>query len=91
MAQAKETVVISVVSAMWNERETLPALVQRIHEAPVHVRHEIIIVDESSPDGTYALASKLAEKDICKKRRPIRRAVDRDTGSEALGRRDDRC
>jgi dolichol-phosphate mannosyltransferase len=59
---------VSVVSATWNERETLPELTRRIHEALSGVRHEIIIVDDSSPDGTYTLASKLADKAICKRR-----------------------
>lgn len=68
MRKPEETLAISVVSATWNERETLPALVQGIHEALDRVRHEIIIVDDSSPDGTYTLASKLADKAICKKR-----------------------
>jgi len=68
MVKPRETLAISIVSATWNERETLPALVQRIHEALSRIRHEIIIVDDSSPDGTYTLASKLADKAICKKR-----------------------
>ena len=68
MAKAKETLAISVVSATWNERDTLPALVQRIREALSSVVHEIIIVDDDSPDGTYALASRLADKAVRKKR-----------------------
>lgn len=59
---------VSVVSATWNERETLPELTRRIHEGLGTISHEIIIVDDSSPDGTCLLASELADKAICKKR-----------------------
>jgi len=66
--QRKQCLGVSVVSATWNERETLPKFIQRIHEALSNVPHEIIIIDDGSPDGTYTLALELADKAICKKR-----------------------
>jgi len=64
--QRRETSGVSVVSATWNERKTLPTLVRGIREALSRVRHEIIIVDDNSRDGTYTLASKLADRAIRK-------------------------
>jgi dolichol-phosphate mannosyltransferase len=66
--QREQVTGVSVVSATWNEHETLPTLVERIRETLTSVPHEIIIVDDSSPDGTYALASRLADRAICKER-----------------------
>ena len=59
---------VSVVSATWNEHERLPALIQRVRQTLRNTPHEIIIVDDTSPDGTYALAMKVADKAICKER-----------------------
>jgi dolichol-phosphate mannosyltransferase len=59
---------VSVVSATWKERETLPLLIHGIRQALRNIRHEVIIVDDASPDGTHALAMKLADKAICKER-----------------------
>ena len=66
--RCKQALPVSVVSATWNERKTLPALVQRVHEVLSNVPHEVIIVDDSSPDGTYILALELADKTIRKER-----------------------
>jgi dolichol-phosphate mannosyltransferase len=66
--QCKQVLPVSVVSATWNERKTLPSLIQRIHEVLSNVPHEVIIVDDSSPDGTCVLALELADKAIRKER-----------------------
>jgi len=58
---------VSIVSATWNERETLPALIVRVNEALRKIPHEIIIVDDSSPDGTYGVAVELADRAVCKR------------------------
>jgi glycosyltransferase involved in cell wall biosynthesis len=51
------------------ERARNIILVDRgIRQTLKHVPHEIIVVDDASPDGTYSLASKLADRAICKKR-----------------------
>jgi glycosyltransferase involved in cell wall biosynthesis len=44
----------------YNERENLPALVAALQELLAHI--QIIIVDDSSPDGTGALADELAAR-----------------------------
>lgn len=56
------------MSATWNERDNLALLVQKVRAALRDIPHEIIIVDDSSPDGTYDVAWKLADKAIRKKR-----------------------
>jgi glycosyltransferase involved in cell wall biosynthesis len=59
---------VSVVTATWNEVETLAALIEGIRQTLGRAAHEVIVVDDSSPDGTYSLASKLADRAIRKKR-----------------------
>lgn len=53
---------ISVVIPTFNEAENLPVLVPRISAALRKIPHEIIIADDNSPDGTYAVALKLRAK-----------------------------
>jgi dolichol-phosphate mannosyltransferase len=47
-----------VIVPTYNERENLPPLVSRVLGLPVPV--DLLIVDDNSPDGTGALADKLA-------------------------------
>ena len=47
-----------VIVPTYNERDNLPALVKRIFSLPVKV--DLLIVDDSSPDGTGQLADELA-------------------------------
>lgn len=51
----------SVVVPTYNERQNLPRLVQAIAEH-MPIDHEIVIVDDSSPDGTSELARDLARE-----------------------------
>jgi hypothetical protein len=48
---------VSVVSATWNEHETLPTLVERIRETLTSVPHEIIIVEEEAKSMSSQLAA----------------------------------
>jgi dolichol-phosphate mannosyltransferase len=43
-------------------------LIARVNEALRQIPHEIIIVDDTSPDGTYGVALELADRAVCKKR-----------------------
>ena len=45
----------------YNERENLPLIVQRVRSAVPAA--DILVVDDSSPDGTGALADKIAAED----------------------------
>src|ERR1022692_1368723 len=44
---------ISVVLPCYNERENVSKLVVAIHDELREYNHEIIVVDDNSPDGTY--------------------------------------
>src|SRR5690349_8790861 len=52
-----------VVVPTYNERENLPALVQRLIALPVSV--DILVVDDNSPDGTGKLADELETRHAC--------------------------
>ena len=55
---------IAVVIPTYNEKHTLPSLIESLFEKikPVVEDLHIIVVDDSSPDGTADLARNLAEK-----------------------------
>ena len=44
---------ISIVLPCYNEKENILALVPVIHEVLGAYEHEILVVDDNSPDGTY--------------------------------------
>ncbi|HTH49591.1 MAG TPA: glycosyltransferase, partial [Candidatus Limnocylindria bacterium] len=47
-----------IIVPTYNERENLPQLVKRIMAQPVTL--EVLVVDDSSPDGTGQLADEIA-------------------------------
>jgi dolichol-phosphate mannosyltransferase len=53
---------VSVVLPTFNEAESLPVLVPRIVAAlrDANITCEVIVVDDDSPDGTAAIAARLA-------------------------------
>jgi dolichol-phosphate mannosyltransferase len=51
---------LSVVVPTFNERVSLPALVQKLRVLLVGVSWEVIVVDDDSPDGTAGVAAELA-------------------------------
>jgi dolichol-phosphate mannosyltransferase len=51
---------VLVIVPTYNERENLPALVERILALPLKV--DLLIVDDNSPDGTGKLADELSAK-----------------------------
>lgn len=53
---------LSIVVPTYNEAESLPFLVERIHASLCDLDYELIIVDDNSPDGTGALAEELARE-----------------------------
>jgi dolichol-phosphate mannosyltransferase len=52
---------ISVVTTTWNERENIEELILRVRSTLRSIPHEIIVVDDSSMDGTLAVAKKYAD------------------------------
>lgn len=66
-----------VIIPTFNERENLPLILQRLHRARPDVH--VLIVDDSSPDGTGQLADELASAD------PDRIHVMHRTAKDGLG------
>jgi dolichol-phosphate mannosyltransferase len=59
---------VSIVTTTWNERENIEKLIPAIRNVLKQVHHEIIVVDDSSSDGTIQIASRLADVAITKTR-----------------------
>lgn len=55
-----EDLLLSVVVPVYNERETLPEILQRIREVPI--AKEIVLVDDCSVDGSRDMLEQLREK-----------------------------
>lgn len=53
---------LSIIVPTYNERENLPILAARIHDALSSLDYELVIVDDNSPDGTGELAEELAKE-----------------------------
>lgn len=49
-----------VIIPTYNERQNLPAMVERIQNLPIPV--ELLVVDDNSPDGTGKMADDLAAR-----------------------------
>jgi dolichol-phosphate mannosyltransferase len=54
------TPAVSIVVPTYNERGNLPVLLRRLGATLASLDHEIIVVDDDSPDGTWRLAQRLA-------------------------------
>jgi dolichol-phosphate mannosyltransferase len=59
---------VSVVTTTWNERENIEELICRVRFALKSVAHEIIVVDDSSTDGTFETARRIADVTVSKVR-----------------------
>jgi dolichol-phosphate mannosyltransferase len=59
---------VSVVTTTWNERENIGKLISAIRKVLEQIPHEIIVVDDNSPDGTIQIANRLADVAVTKKR-----------------------
>ncbi|MFV0442240.1 MAG: glycosyltransferase family 2 protein [Planctomycetaceae bacterium] len=53
--------VLSVVIPVYNERKTLPLLLDRVRAVPL--RKEIVLIDDCSTDGTTELLKEYSERD----------------------------
>jgi len=55
---------VSVVTTTYNEREYIRPFVERVRSVLKCVKHEVIVMDYSSPDGTYVEACRWADRAI---------------------------
>jgi dolichol-phosphate mannosyltransferase len=53
---------VSVITPIYNEKKTLEINIEKIRNALTDYSHEIIIVDDNSPDGSGEIADRLAEQ-----------------------------
>lgn len=54
--------VVSIILPTYNERECLPTVVREIHDVLGPLRHEIIVVDDNSPDRTWEWVESEAQR-----------------------------
>ena len=59
---------ISVVTTTWNEKENIEELIRRVRSTLHRIPHEIIVVDDSSSDGTLDVAKRFADLAVGKVR-----------------------
>ncbi len=52
---------VSVVTTTWNERENIKELILRVRSALKDIPHEMIVVDDSSADGTLEIAKQYSD------------------------------
>jgi dolichol-phosphate mannosyltransferase len=53
---------MSVILPTYNEASNIPELVPQIVETLQGIRHEVILVDDDSPDGTWRVAEALGDR-----------------------------
>lgn len=59
---ARNHVKLSVILPTYNESELITKLIKKIHDTLTGVQHEIIVVDDNSPDNTSILVESLINK-----------------------------
>ena len=59
---------VSVVTTTWNEKENIEQLVCEVQAALRGVVHEVVVVDDSSTDGTLQVAKRVADVAVGKPR-----------------------
>ncbi|MBR33294.1 MAG: hypothetical protein CMN77_18485 [Spirochaetaceae bacterium] len=73
---------LSVILPTYNESTNLPILLGKLRTALSEVSHEILVVDDNSPDRTWEIAEDIATKDDSI--RVIRRITDRGLSSAVI-------
>lgn len=77
-----DSVRLSVIVPTYNERDNLPVLLEKLNRVLANISHEILIIDDNSPDGTWETGEKLAETYPAVK--VIRRLTDRGLSSAVV-------
>lgn len=73
MSHKNPPVDVSVVLPTFNEGQNIEALVTRTQQALKNYSHEVIVVDDDSPDKTWEIAEKLKQRQKTDSIRVIRR------------------
>ncbi len=55
---------LSIVVPTYNEAQNIPELFKRIEDSLKGIPHEVIVVDDNSPDGTASLAQALGGEEV---------------------------
>ncbi len=55
-----EYIMLSLILPTYNESENLPGLLEKLGAVLRGIPHEIIVVDDDSPDGTWRIAQELS-------------------------------
>lgn len=59
----RQSLKLSILIPIFNERRTLRTIIKRILNAPLHMQFELIIVDDCSTDGSVEVLEELAAND----------------------------
>ena len=59
-----ESATLTVVMPVYNEADTIAAVIQRVLKAPVDLTRELIVVDDASTDGTRDILRSLSPGEI---------------------------
>jgi glycosyltransferase involved in cell wall biosynthesis len=59
---------ISVVTTTWNEEKNIKELILRVRSTLKDIPHEVIVIDDSSADGTLEIAKQYANVAVNKMR-----------------------
>ena len=73
---------VSIVLPTYNEKDNVSLIVDKINQALKGIKHEIIIVDDNSPDGTYDIAKEISKTN--KTIHPYKRTNDRGLSSAVV-------
>lgn len=63
LSWCNNTAVLSLILPTYNESENLPRLLPKIEQVLANTPHELIVVDDDSPDRTWELAQELTKND----------------------------
>jgi len=66
---------VSVILPTYNERDNIIPLITRIQKQLKDIQHEIIVVDDDSPDGTWKEVEKITNENVKLLRRVNQRCL----------------
>lgn len=73
---------VTLISPTYNEADNIPRLVHDVDAALAGIDYELVIADDDSPDGTWAVAQELAKTNP--RIRVLRRTTDRGLGPAVI-------